>query len=140
MVRHIADSLARRILSGEKGFEPGTRLRIMMLSDLFGASHTPIKEALRELHDQGLVVINPRKGATVASLSARDFDEITVLRVELELLALRLAAAGGFQAWILPELKMIVQKQAHALTKEDAADYFDLDRRIPQPGRNGKLQ
>jgi DNA-binding GntR family transcriptional regulator len=130
VVRHIADSLARRILSGEEGFQPGTRLRIMMLSDMFGASPTPIKEALRELHGQGIVVINPRKGATVASLSARDFDEITVLRVELELLALRLAGSGGFQAWILPELKMVVQKQAQALAKEDSADYFALDLRF----------
>jgi len=102
----------------------------MMLSDMFGASPTPIKEALRELHGQGLVVINPRKGASVASLSARDFDEITVLRVELELLALRLAGTSGLQEWILPELHMIVQKQAQALTKEDAADYFDLDLRF----------
>ncbi len=102
----------------------------MMLSDMFGASPTPIKEALRELHGQGLVVINPRKGASVASLSARDFDEITILRVELELLALRLATSGGFQVWILPELKMIVQKQAQALAKEDAAEYFDLDLRF----------
>lgn len=129
-MRHIADSLARRILSGEEGFQPGTRLRIMMLSDMFGASPTPIKEALRELHGQGLIVINPRKGAFVASLSARDFAEITVLRVELELLALRFAATSGLQVWILPELKMIVQKQAQALSKEDATEYFDLDLRF----------
>jgi DNA-binding GntR family transcriptional regulator len=127
VVRHIADTLARKILAGEPGFQPGTRLRIVMLSEMFDASPTPIKEALRELHGQGLVVINPRKGASVASLSSRDFEAITELRVELELLALRLAARSGFQEWILPELKMSVHRQTQALTKEDAAEYFNLD-------------
>jgi DNA-binding GntR family transcriptional regulator len=101
-----------------------------MLSELFGASPTPIKEALRELHGQGLVVINPRKGASVASLSAGEFDQITELRVELELLALKLAQRGGFQEWILPELTIVTQKQAQVLAEEDAADYFDLDLRF----------
>jgi len=130
VVRHIADSLAKRIVAGEKGFQPGTRLRIVMLSELFGASPTPIKEALRELHGQGLVVINPRKGASVASLSAREFDDITELRVELELLALKLAQRGGFQEWILPELTMVCHKQAQVLAQEDATDYFELDLRF----------
>lgn len=76
---------------------PGTRLVENRLALQLGVSRLPVREALRQLEREQLVVVNPRRGASVASLTARDADEVYTLRITLEPLAARLAAenAGG---------------------------------------------
>ena len=54
------------IISGSLPF--GSRLRIDELATRYGVSHMPIREALRELHGEGLVVIEPNRGARVRSI------------------------------------------------------------------------
>ena len=50
----------------------------------FGVSRSPVREALRLLERDGLVVREARKGIWVAPLSLKDFDEVYVCRIELE--------------------------------------------------------
>ena len=130
VVRHIADSLARRILSGEEGFQPGTRLRIMMLSDMFGASPTPIKEALRELHGQGIVVINPRKGAigrfAVGPRLRRDHGPPGRAGAPGPP-SRRIERVSGLDPAGAQDGR---PKAGPGPAKEDSADYFDLDLRF----------
>ena len=62
----------------------GTRLREEDLAALLGVSRTPVREALRRLHAEGLVEVTPNRGAVVARWNAEDLDEIFELRALME--------------------------------------------------------
>lgn len=68
----------------EKVFAPGTPLVQEDLAQRFGVSRSPIREALRILGTEGLVVLQPGEGATVRRLSRADLEEIYDLRLALE--------------------------------------------------------
>ena len=73
-----AEELRNRILTG--ALASGTRLDIDALTVEFGASRTPIREALLELSYEGLVEVAPRSGITVIGLSPRDvLDNFAIL-------------------------------------------------------------
>jgi DNA-binding GntR family transcriptional regulator len=86
----VVDGIRDMILQGH--LKPGDRLRQDELANTFGVSTMPIREALRQLQAEGLVVFRPRRGATVASLSASEYEEIYLIREALETLACRWAA------------------------------------------------
>lgn len=73
--------------------KPGERLMEIQLAEEMGVSRTPVREAIRKLELEGLVVMVPRKGAYVASISMKDIHEVYELRSALEALAASLAAA-----------------------------------------------
>jgi Transcriptional regulators len=73
-------------------YAPGDRLRERGLSEEFGVSRVPVREALRNLEFQGFVTILPRRGAVVREMSAQDVDELFDLRCALEPLAAGAAA------------------------------------------------
>ncbi len=85
--QQLIDSLRRSILSGE--FVPGRRLRQVELAERFGVSPVPLREALRALEQEGLVVSTPRRGWIVTKLTEEDIQEIYELRELLEQQALR---------------------------------------------------
>lgn len=70
------------ILSGQ--FAEGQRLREAELSATFGVSRTPIREALRRLVAEGLLVGEPHKGVLIATLSEEEVQELFTLRALLE--------------------------------------------------------
>jgi DNA-binding GntR family transcriptional regulator len=73
-----AEELRNRILTGT--LTPGTRLDLDALTVEFGASRTPIREALLELSYEGLVQVAPRSGITVLGLTPRDvLDNFAIL-------------------------------------------------------------
>lgn len=73
-------ALRERILEGEYG--PGYRLVIDTLADQFGFSALPVREAIRRLEAEGLVVFRPNAGAQVAPADPAQFGEsMTVLAV-----------------------------------------------------------
>ncbi|MCX7283393.1 MAG: GntR family transcriptional regulator [Novosphingobium sp.] len=71
---------------------PGAQLDEQQLGDRFGASRTPVREALRQLATTGLVEMRPRRGAVVASMPAERVFEMFELSAEIEALCVRLAA------------------------------------------------
>ena len=83
----------RRIRAGE--LQPGQRLRQEDLCERFGVSRTPIREALRKLQAQRLVVVIPNKGAAVRIPSRKEIEEIYDLRAELESFAAELACSNA---------------------------------------------
>ena len=85
----VAGELRALILRGE--LRPGERLIEERLTERFGISRPPLREALRLLEHEGLVQRQPRRGAIVTPLSAGDVREIYSLRWALERLALELA-------------------------------------------------
>ena len=64
--------------------KPGERLMEIQLAEEMGVSRTPVREAIRKLELEGLVVMVPRKGAYVAGISMKDIHEVYELRSALE--------------------------------------------------------
>ena len=87
----IAELLRDAIISGE--YKPRERLIEAELSQRYNVSRTPVREAIRNLAAAGLVTVEPYKGAVVADLDVDEIREIYTVRVALEGLATRLAAA-----------------------------------------------
>jgi DNA-binding GntR family transcriptional regulator len=85
----VADALREAILRGE--LTGGQALRQDDLGSQFGLSATPVREALRQLEAEGLVVYTPNRGAFVSRLSSEEIDEVYEIRSVLEVLALRFA-------------------------------------------------
>src|SRR2546423_827431 len=80
----IAVLIEEAIVSGE--LAPGSVLRQEQLSERFGVSRTPVREALRKLAALGLVSFEPNKGVRVRTLSHDDLREAFLVRAELEAL------------------------------------------------------
>jgi DNA-binding GntR family transcriptional regulator len=78
----VSEELREAILSGE--FGPGERLRTATLATRFGSSRTPVREALVQLEGEGLVDIEPRRGAIVRSFASADLIDLYEIRVLLE--------------------------------------------------------
>ena len=81
----VATSLREEIVSGR--MQPGQALGQEFLAQLFGVSRVPVREALRLLAGEGLVEIEPHKGASVARLSVDELDEMYGIVWSLERLA-----------------------------------------------------
>ena len=81
----IAERLRAAILAGD--IPPGAPLVETALSERFDVSRGPLREALRQLIEEGLVVTVPYTGTHVASLSVEDVREIYSLRTALEIFA-----------------------------------------------------
>lgn len=90
LVDKLASQLHARVLSGE--LPSGTRLRQEALAQEFGVSRTPVREALRKLQADGLVELQPNRGAIVRGLSPREIRDAYEVRAALEALAAQLAA------------------------------------------------
>ena len=85
----VFNTLRQAILKGE--LEPGERLMEIQLAQKLGVSRTPIREAIRKLELEGLVVMIPRKGAEVARITEKDMKDVLEVRGALEELAVALA-------------------------------------------------
>lgn len=72
-------------------FKPGDRLVQEELASRIGVSRMPIRDAFKRLAYEGLVMIEPRKGAVVAPVSRESFEEVYTLRMQLEPMANRLS-------------------------------------------------
>jgi DNA-binding GntR family transcriptional regulator len=109
--------LRHEILSGL--LPPGERLIEEQLTARFGISRAPVREALRELAQQGLIEHLPRRGVRVAELSASDADELFGLRDVLERYALETALTQPGAA-SLTNLTAAWQEMASAARSRDA--------------------
>lgn len=85
----VADAIRLAILRGQ--LAPGQSLGQEELAKQFGLSRVPVREALRQLEAEGLIVSYPHRGSAVAVLTADDVQEVFLIRVSLESTALRLA-------------------------------------------------
>jgi len=78
----LADALRQWILQGQ--FAEGQELTQETIAAEFGVSRVPLREAMRRLEGEGLIIFHANRGAFVAKLSARDIREIYELRMLLE--------------------------------------------------------
>src|ERR1700678_3467205 len=82
LARGAADWIAAHIISGE--IKPGEKLTETGLADRMGISRSPVREALQALSRDGLISVDPRRGARVNSLNGRDVADLYTCRLLIE--------------------------------------------------------
>jgi DNA-binding GntR family transcriptional regulator len=120
----LVDDLRKRLLSGE--FSGGTLLRQEQLAQEYGVSRMPVREALRQLDSEGLVIMQANRGATVSELSMAEIDEIFDLRAVLELDLLKRAIPNMTRASI-DKSRRILDELDEAYTTRDIAQWGALN-------------
>lgn len=88
------------------------------LSQRLGVSRTPVREAIRMLEQEGLVIMIPRKGAQVAEISEKDLKDVLEVRLGLEELAVRIACQRITEEE-LEELEQAVKEFEEAMKRDD---------------------
>ena len=88
----VFNTLRQAILKGE--LKPGERLMEIALAERLGVSRTPIREAMRKLEQEGLVVMIPRRGAQVANITEKDLNDVLEVRITLENMAIEKACTN----------------------------------------------
>lgn len=86
----VYETLREAIRSGV--LTSGERLMEIQVAEELGVSRTPVREAIRRLEAEGLVVMIPRRGTYVSDMSLRDISDVFEIREALEVLAVSLAA------------------------------------------------
>lgn len=118
--------LREAIIEGE--YPPGAPLRHSELTEAFGVSLIPIREAIRKLEVERLVDSIPNKGARVAAISLKDVDDVYQTRIALETEALR-------RAWphLTPEVIddiSLTRKRMVERVRRDDETFYELHRRV----------
>jgi len=111
-------SLREAIARGQ--LKPGTRLKQQELATLFGVSPTPVRETLRRLEGDGLVQYAPNRGITVAQVDSLEIEEIYLMRMALEGLA--------------------IHEATQKLTPADLAILTNLQERMKRATAQGRLR
>jgi DNA-binding GntR family transcriptional regulator len=120
---HVRDALRRAIIAGE--LPSGAVLNERQTAEQLGVSTTPLKEALRQLEAEGLVVIEPRRGIRV-TFDAAQAEEMALARAALESMIARMAAARIEETGI-ERLAAIVDKMTEATAASATDDLITLN-------------
>lgn len=123
---HAAESLREAILQGK--LQPGERLVETEIASQLSLSRGPVRDALRQLAQEGLVTLVPRRGSYVSRLDRSDVWEIATLRAILEGLAARLLAERKDEATV-DQLESILAEMA-AAGDENPVPFANLDLRF----------
>jgi DNA-binding GntR family transcriptional regulator len=127
LAQDLRDRLEEEILSGQRA--PGSRLDESKLALHFGVSRTPVREALRELAAADLVVLRPRQGAVVATVTVTQLLHMFEVMAELESFCARLAA----RRMTAEERRRLsaVHEDCRTLAEQgEAHAYYDANRRF----------
>ncbi|MFG1348863.1 GntR family transcriptional regulator [Xanthobacter autotrophicus] len=118
----IATDLRAGILAGL--YAPGTRVRQEELAERYGTSRIPVREALRDLESEGLVVLVPNSGAWIAKTDINECVEIYKIRERIEPLALSESIRNMDAATIARLADLCAQIEAST----EVEDFLKLDR------------
>lgn len=122
----VVRELRAAILNGQ--FQPGERIQQEAVATRLGTSRLPVRDALRELQRQGLVTLEPKRGARVLALGNEELAEIYLLRERLEP-ALAAAAASRVSDAALEELADVAAEMERIGERGgDAGAWMELDR------------
>ncbi len=120
----VFNTLRQAILRGE--LRPGERLMEIQLANKLGVSRTPIREAIRKLELEGLVLMIPRRGAEVAEITEKSLRDVLEVRGALEELAVKLACQKITDEQI-QELRAAEKEFEQALHSGDVTVYAEAD-------------
>ena len=121
----VAESLRAALVSGR--MVPGTTYSIPVLAEQFGVSATPVREAMLDLVNEGIMAAVPNKGFRVVELSDEELDQITELRRLLEVPTVS-ALAGRLDTETLEDLHRRAEAVRACATKGDVVGYVEADR------------
>ena len=120
----ICESLRNAIKNGK--LKPGERLMEVQLAEELGISRTPVREAIRKLEQEGYVIMLPRRGTYVSSVSVHDVQEIFEIRTALEKLSTGLAARR-IENDELEQLQKLLTKIEGYIEKRDIDNIVKTD-------------
>lgn len=120
----VFNTLRQAILKGE--LKPGERLMEIQLANKLGVSRTPIREAIRKLELDGLVLMIPRKGAEVAEITEKSLRDVLEVRKALEELSVQLACERITQD-MLKELEKAADDFRRILKSGDVTEIAQAD-------------
>jgi DNA-binding GntR family transcriptional regulator len=138
----IEAELRAQILRGE--IRPGARINVRRLEAVYGVSHIPIREAIRRLEGEGLVVNVPQRGVVAADVSLQELDEIYDLRriVEPQVLQRAVERASPRDVAALEdafeELELAHGTSGTQRTFSDA--HWDFHWSLLAPGATGEIE
>ena len=120
----VFKTLRQAIPRGE--LKPGERLMEIKLANKLGVSRTPIREAIRKLELEGLVLMIPRRGAEVAEITEKSLNDVLEVRKALEELAVQLACERMDEEG-LEALKKAAKEFEESLGSEDVTRIAEAD-------------
>jgi DNA-binding GntR family transcriptional regulator len=123
----VAERLRELIIEGE--LPAGTRLNERALGERLGVSRTPLREALRLLSAEGLVQIQPNRGAQVVALSEEDIRESFEVMSALEALSGELACRRITDEEVA-EIRALTFEMLACHARRDLPAYYRLNRAI----------
>jgi DNA-binding GntR family transcriptional regulator len=125
--QQVGNALRAAMISGQ--LRPGVVYSAPALATTFGVSATPVREAMLDLAKEGLVEAVRNKGFRVTELSERDLDELTELRMLIEV-PTTAALAGLLDAGALAELRTLAAAIEAGAADGDLVAYLEADRQF----------
>lgn len=119
--------LAEEIITGN--LAPGTKLNVKQISERYGVSMTPVREAIDLLAAEGMIRSDAFRTASVAPLTVEEYEEIFLLRLGLEGLAHRLGAERMTQEEC-DRLEAVLSEMITAMERDDIPSFVERDRRF----------
>lgn len=125
----VVDELRNRIIDNR--LQLGAALSENTLAADLGMSKTPVREALQQLQQEGLVEVMPQKGSFVFRIEARQVEQISELRSILELAACALAIERNHET-LVANMNVVMDEMQAAYDRDDTLAYQKLDGRFHQ--------
>jgi DNA-binding GntR family transcriptional regulator len=142
IAERTGEILRRNILELNTGYRPGDRLYPLQIASQLGVSITPVREALKVLAADGLVLFSPRRGATVVVPTIQELGDLLAVQEGLEHLALSLVlqlprdSNVGDLEWCLDQAEVALERGQPTVWREMSADFH---RRLVRRARNRHL-
>lgn len=121
----VLRTLQAAVISGE--MRPGITYSAPQLAQQLGVSATPVREAMLDLVKEGLILTVRNKGFRVIELSEQELDELTELRLLIEVSAVRRIVEQGVEAEVMRELRRLAQSIVAAGGRREYVVYNKLD-------------
>jgi len=122
----VVDMIRDAIVTGK--LSPGERLKENDLAEQMSVSRSPVREAFRQLEQEGLIVSIPNQGSFVKAFDEDDVREIFTLRAALEDLACEIVLREGkLQPADFDRLEAYIERQREAIQARDFDWLTDLD-------------
>jgi DNA-binding GntR family transcriptional regulator len=125
--QRVYNQLREMILSG--ALEGGTQIEERQLAEEMGVSRTPLREAIGQLSNEGIIEYRPYRGNYVRTFTAKQVNDLYQVRMALESLAMRLAIPKLSQEHI-HKIRQILDDVERALQNNDMDGYNEADRRF----------
>lgn len=123
----LTDRLRSLIMEGE--LKPGEKVPERLLTERFGVSRTPVREAVKILAAEGLVILVQNRGAVVSKLTVAELEEVFPVLAALEGVVGELACKQATNKEIA-EIRRLNDQMHLAYEKGDRPTYFDLNQQI----------